>query len=154
MLNGKKTINTGIMREYKSPSTFKINTDRVAIFLGGDVTTDWRTEIIELYGNNNVDILNPVRKNGLNLQTESANNDIFYRQVNWELKYLNLADIVIINIAPYLDNDIGLLHLGLSTKFSDKVVVICPDDYSKRGYVELLCEYYNISLVNDINGLK
>ena len=59
-------------------------------------------------------------------------------------------------IVFFMDKDtkspITLLELGLHAK-SGNCCVYCPDGFWKKGNVDIICERYNIPMVENIDGL-
>ena len=47
---------------------------------------------------------------------------------------------------PKTKSPISLLELGLFSR-SDKLMVICPDGFWRKGNVDIVCEKYNIKNV-------
>ena len=45
--------------------------------------------------------------------------------------------------SPKTISPISLLEFGLHAR-SQKLIVICPDGYSRKGNVYIVCEHYNI----------
>ena len=65
---------------------------------------------------------------------------------------LEEADIIIMYFAPHSQSPISLLELGLYAK-TDKLMVVCPEGYWRKGNVDILAETYNIPMYEDLNQL-
>lgn len=124
------------------------------IFLAGTIdngqSENWQGEFINYMNKNydNIDIYNP-RRSFEFIKQESKE---FKEQVNWELKHLEKADIIIMNILNNSKSPISLLELGLYAT-SKKMLVICEPNFWRRGNVVMLCEKYNIPLYNHISEI-
>jgi hypothetical protein len=53
---------------------------------------------------------------------------------------------------PKTMSPISLLELGLHSK-SNKMVVMCPEGFWRKGNVDIVCEKYNIKQVKNIDEL-
>jgi hypothetical protein len=53
---------------------------------------------------------------------------------------------------PKTMSPISLLELGLQSK-SNKMVVMCPEGFWRKGNVDIVCEKYNIKQVKNIDEL-
>lgn len=78
---------------------------------------------------------------------ESIHNKQFAEQVNWELDSQEIADLIVMYFSPETKSPITLLELGL---FKNKpMVVCCPDGFWRKGNVEIVCDRFQIPLIND-----
>ena len=80
---------------------------------------------------------------------QEISNPQFREHVEWELDYLDRADV----IAMFFDKNgispISLLELGLYA-LSRKMVVCCPKGYWRRGNVQIICNRFGIQLVENL----
>ena len=81
---------------------------------------------------------------------QSIDNKQFNEQVTWELKAQEDADIIIMNFCADTKSPITLLELGLFAK-TGKVRVSCPDEFWRKGNVEMCCDRYNIPLYDNLD---
>lgn len=137
------------MKVFKAPE--KYPTDGVKVFLAGSIeqgkAEDWQTELTNRLKDANVTILNPRRDNWDDSLEQSINNKQFAEQVNWELDSQEIADLIVMYFSPETKSPITLLELGL---FKDKpMVVCCPDGFWRKGNVEIVCDRFQIPLIND-----
>lgn len=72
-------------------------------------------------------------------------------QVRWELDHLEEADMIIMYILGTSKSPISLLEMGLHAK-SDKMHVICEEDFYRYDNVRITCEYYGVPLYNDLES--
>lgn len=122
------------------------NRDQKSIFLAGSIENgtaeDWQHRCEKALGEQ-FDLFNPrVGYWDQNWKPESSN-VFFARQVNWELNGLEIADIILMNFCSGTKSPISLLEFGLMAP-SGKMVVVCPDDFWKKGNVDLVCQRFDI----------
>jgi len=140
------------MNVIKPPLTLKIG-DKKSIFLAGSIdngaATDWQAEAANLLSDLDIYVLNPRREEWDASWEQSADNPIFKEQVMWELNGLEKADVVLFNFLNNSQAPISLLELGLCSRKAN-VIVCCENDYWRRGNVEIVCENYDLKLVNGL----
>jgi hypothetical protein len=145
------------MRVIYPPESINLSTSEKAIFLAGSiengVAEDWQSLFIHHLRNTDWVILNPRRKAWDASWEQSLNNPLFVEQVNWELEGLEKAIIVVMNFIPNTFSPISLLEFGLYAH-SSKLVVCCPEGFWRKGNVDVVCQRYNITQVNDFEALK
>lgn len=71
-------------------------------------------------------------------------------QIKWEHKYLDMSDIIIMNILPNSKSPISLMEIGLYAN-SGKLLVFCRPEFYRYANVETVCKKYNIPLYNTNN---
>lgn len=59
----------------------------------------------------------------------------------WELKAMEMSDLILMNFLEDAKSPISLVELGLNT-MNKKLVVVCPDKFYKSQYIRTLCQYY------------
>lgn len=146
----------------KAPNKINPPQNYIKIFLGGSITSgnddgnmsvDWQTKFItEFESVKRVAFINPRRDTWDNSWVQSYDNPQFYQQVNWELKALESSDIIVMYLDPATKAPISLMELGLHAK-SKKLIVCCPDGFFRKGNVDIVCQYYNIPLVDNLDEL-
>jgi hypothetical protein len=99
-----------------------------------------------------ITIFNPRRKDWDSSWEQSIDNDNFRGQVEWELDGLEAADKIVVYIEPDTKSAITLMELGLHTN-SNKMCVCCPEGFYRKGNVDIVCNKYNIPMVDDVDGL-
>lgn len=143
---------------YKAPEKWPNIYNKAIIFLAGSIdmgkARDWQTEVTEkiLENDNDVIILNPRRDDWDDSWEQTIKNKQFRKQVEWELKGLDDADLVILVLTKDSKAPISLLELGLQAK-EGKVVVCCEDGFYRKGNIEIVCNKYNIPLYNTLEEL-
>jgi len=145
------------MSLYQPPANIALrNRERKSVFLAGSIemgkAENWQDEMGKYFHKEGWDVLNPRRDDWDSSWVQTFENAQFYQQVNWELNALEHADLIIMYFDPNTKSPISLLELGLFAR-SGKIRVVCPDGFWRKGNVEIVCNYYNIPLYNNINTL-
>jgi hypothetical protein len=134
------------MQIYTVPEPFKIN-GKFTVFLGGSIENgaaeEWQQEVIKELKWHDVNVLNPRRENWDPTWEQSKDNAQFRQQVEWELNGLGLADMIIMYLSPGTISPVSLLELGLYAK-SGKLLVFCPNDFTRAGNVHIVCEQNHV----------
>ena len=140
----------------KSPNVIPPEDNRLKIFLGGSIdmgkSENWQARIEKQLSNYNVVVLNPRREDWNTEWKPISTNKNFRKQVEWELSALEASDIIVMYFAPGSQSPISLLEFGLYAK-TDKLIVLCPDGFWRKGNVEIVSEKYNVPTVNTFNEL-
>jgi hypothetical protein len=143
--------------EIQAPN--KIEDDgRVKIFLAGSIemgkAEDWQKRIVKELGKYPIQFLNPRRDDWDSSWEQTKENEQFSEQVNWELDGLEASDFIILYFDPETKSPISLLELGIHACCNpDKLVVLCPDGFWRKGNVDITCEKYGVKQVNDFDEL-
>ncbi len=141
------------MTIFKPPHNIASRDNKKSIFLAGSIemgkAEDWQTNLANYFNDNNWNVFNPRRDDWDSSWTQEFENPQFYQQVNLELNALEQSDVVVMYFAPGTQSPISLLEMGLYAE-SGKLFVICPDGFWRKGNVEIVCNYYNISFSNTI----
>lgn len=145
------------MGVYKPPKNIaKRNRNRKSVFLAGSIemgkAEDWQTELSKRFHHMGYDVLNPRRDDWDSSWSQEFENAQFFQQVTWELNALENADLIIMYFAPETKSPISLLELGLFTQ-SNKISVVCPVGFWRKGNVDIVCQYYNIPLYENFETL-
>lgn len=144
------------MREIKSPADISFGGLK-SIFLGGSIemgtAEDWQTRLITELAEYDGIILNPRRDNWDPTWVQSIHNPKFKEQVNWELDAIGCASTVVFYFDPNTKSPITLMELGLAAASEANVIVCCPDGFWRKGNVEIICDRFEIPLVNTFEEL-
>ncbi|KAL4913388.1 hypothetical protein BDW62DRAFT_192705 [Aspergillus aurantiobrunneus] len=97
-----------------------------------------------------VKIYNPNRADWDSSWREDINFVPFRQQVEWELDKQDKADIIILFFHPATQAPISLLELGICAQVPGKAIVVCPEGYWKRGYVQVVCERFGVEMVGNV----
>jgi hypothetical protein len=132
------------------------------IFLAGSIemgkAENWQERIARELKDCQVNIFNPRRDDWDSSWTQSINDKNFNEQVTWEMDHLlDYCDIVVFYFDPKTQAPITLLELGLiagNSEYRNKqICVCCPDGFWRKGNVEMVCDRFNLQLVNDIDTM-
>ena len=126
------------------------------VFLAGSIemgkAEDWQKKIIEAIKNFKILVFNPRREEWDSSWEQTMDNPKFVEQVNWELEHLEIADLIVMYLAPGTISPISLLEFGLYAR-SGKLVIYCPDGFHRKGNIDVTCERYNIPQVENFEEL-
>ena len=141
--------------EYKAPNEYTLD-DRPCIFLAGSIemgaADNWQAYVKEKLSTKDVILLNPRRDSWDSSWEQRMRNPKFAEQVNWELDALEACDAILMYFDPNTKSPISLLELGLFASF-DKLIVCCPDGFWRKGNVEIVCDRYDVPMVETIDEL-
>lgn len=148
------------MPVFKPPQATYSSLDKTkkSIFLAGSIeqgaAVNWQAELSPIL-ENSFNVFNP-RRDKWNADWEQGfESPEFYQQVDWELRHLEMADIVLFYFAPSTLSPITLLELGIcAVSKPERCYVSCPEGYWRRGNVEMICERYHIQKLTDLNQMK
>ena len=142
--------------ELKSPRVYDFNLAWKKVFLAGSIemgsAIDWQQVIIDRLSTKDYIFFNPRRASWDSSWEQSIDNPVFKEQVDWELKHLEESDIIVMYFDPNTKSPISLLEFGLFAK-SGKLIVYCPDDFWRKGNVDVTCSRYNITTVSSLDDL-
>ena len=131
---------------------------RKTIFLAGSTSQvegeDWRQSLAASLHSQDVTIYNPYRAEWDSSWREDLAFAPYREQVEWELEKQDQADIVVVYFHPDTQAPVSLLELGLCARQPGKAIVCCPKGYCKRGNVEIVCERYDVRLVESFVDLR
>ena len=113
---------------------------------------DWQEEISELLKDEDVTLFNPRRDDWDSSWEQTIDNPNFKEQVEWEMDSMVKAKKIVFYMDEKTKSPITLLELGLHAK-DGKCCVYCPDGFWRKGNVEIVCDRYNIPMVDNIEGL-
>jgi hypothetical protein len=142
--------------EIQAPNEIPNVKTNTKIFLGGSIemgkAVNWQKALIERLRDEPITFINPRRDDWDSSWVQEITNPQFREQVEWELSGLEESDIIIMVFDPKTMSPISLLELGLHSK-SNKMVVMCPEGFWRKGNVDIVCEKYNIKQVKNIDEL-
>ncbi len=149
-------INAQHAQIIKAPEKLPQQDERIKIFLGGSIdmgtAEDWQQAVETDLAAYDVILLNPRRGDWNKDWKPVADEPEFRKQVEWELEALEVADYIIMYFAPASLSPISLLELGLYAR-SDKLMVVCPEGFWRKGNVDILSEKYQLENYKDLNSL-
>lgn len=123
-----------------------------SIFLAGSIemglAENWQEKIERILSDQEVNIFNPRRDDWDSSWNHTS--EQFNFQVNWEMNALEMVDIIFMYFSPDTKSPISLLELGLHAD-SRKMIVVCPDEFWRKGNVSVVCARYNIPMFNTLD---
>lgn len=144
------------MIHIKAPNDYERNEFPI-IFLAGSIdmgkAVEWQGEVADALKDYDIIILNPRRDDWDSSWEQKIENDKFREQVEWELRGMENADIIVYYFDPDGQAPITLLELGLHANDNKFKVVCCPDGFWRKGNVDIVCDRYNIDTVDDLSSL-
>jgi len=126
------------------------------IFLAGSIemgsAVDWQREVEEVFDKeifktDGCTVYNPRRINWDSSWKQSIENEQFKYQVEWELNKLYECGLILMYLDENTKSPISLLELGLYAQ-DTKLLVICGENFWRRGNVEVTCDFYEVPLHN------
>ena len=145
------------MEVIKAPENTSWNIqNHTTVFLAGSIemgkAEDWQAVIPELFKDRDkLTFLNPRRDDWDSSWEQKESNPQFSKQVNWEMDMLDACDIIFMYFSPETKSPISLLELGLYAK-SHKMIVCCPDEFWRKGNVDIACSRYGIPIYNTLEA--
>jgi len=112
----------------------------------------WQRRVEAALADLDVTIFNPRRDDWDSHWQQSIDHPQFRQQVEWELSAQERAALVAMYFAPHTKAPITLLELGLGAT-TGKLIVCCPDGFWRKGNVDVVCRYYGIPQVGDLDEL-
>jgi hypothetical protein len=129
---------------------------QLTIFLAGSIemgaAENWQ-EVIPNQFQDREDIifLNPRRDDWDSSWEQTEANPQFNEQVNWEMDMLDKCDIIFMYFSPGTKSPISLAELGLYAA-SGKMIVCCPDEFWRKGNVDVICSRYNVPIYSSLDS--
>jgi hypothetical protein len=136
----------------KPPSLIPFEDKRFKLFTAGSIDggncVEWAKQVEEKLKKHDIIIYNPRRDIWNPFLKQSANEPVFKEQVNWELDALNDSKMIIMYFHPGTMSPVSMLELGLHAH-KGNLLVCCPEDFYRRGNIEIVCDRYGVTMVND-----
>lgn len=127
---------------YVDPTTTRV------LFLAGSIEMDkavrWQDRVVLDLVSTEWTILNPRRDKWDGSMVQSIDNPAFVEQVEWEMRGMEIADTILFYFAPGTMSPISLLELGLHAQGDQRLVVVCPPGFWRKGNVDIVCRRYDI----------
>ena len=151
-----------MFKSVTAPEPYEMDDGNVLVFLGGSIemgaAEDWRTVVTKgMMDQPDVTILNPRRDDWDSSWVQDPTpGTMFHEQVTWELEAQEDADILVYYFDDNTKSPITLMELGMfaATHNRDKMVVVrCTDKFWKYGNVQIVCDKYDIPVVETMEEL-
>jgi len=139
---------------YKAPQHIN-NRDKTlkSVFLAGsiemDKAVDWQQQCEQVL-TKTFNVFNPRRQSWDSTWKQEITNPNFKEQVNWELDALEQANHIIMFFDGKTKSPISLLEFGLYAK-SKKLLVVCENNFWRKGNIDVVCEKYSIQQFQNLN---
>jgi hypothetical protein len=145
------------MKHIKSPELYYNDNGFIGdVFLGGSIemglAEPWQERLVNEFKDTDLRFLNPRRDDWDSSWVQEASNPQFSEQVNWELDALEYSDLIVFYFDPNTKSPITLMELGLVAGCGN-VIVCCPDGFWRKGNVEIVCQRYDLTLVDSFDEL-
>lgn len=141
-------------RQFKAPEPVTFKGKKV--FLAGSIdmgeAEDWQLTVTEALSDLDVAIMNPRRDDWDSSWEQDIDDPQFNEQVTWELDHQDDATLIVMYFDKAGKAPITLLELGLYAA-SGKVICCCPEGFWRRGNVQIVCDRYDIPLVDTLDEL-
>ena len=151
-----------------APSREPIRAGNKSVFLSGSTDykaanngIDWRAFLTDSLADlPDLTILNPYRPDWDESWTQDETYEPFVEQVNWELDMLDCADLIVVYFYPGTVAIISMLEFGLHAHSTcgdmpqKQVLVVCPDDYFKKGNISIVCKRLGIEMLDTEDELR
>ena len=127
----------------------KIESTGFKVFLGGAIdmgsAVNWQAHVIEVLSDQpNLVLLNPRRK--------EFTSETLDEQIKWELKALEMSDIVLIWFPVLSKAPISFLEAGMYIK-SGRLILGVEEGFYRQRNLELSCEYNNVPLFRNLGDI-
>lgn len=133
----------------------------LAVFLAGTIDNGkaepWAHLIADEFKDQAINFFDPRRAIWDGSMEQRARNPVFRHQVEWETAHLEGCDIPFFNfvggsLSPVTIGEINYVVASRAnaTVFRPMPIVVCPDDFWRKGNIELLCEAHDIIVHNDV----
>lgn len=137
------------------PRHFK---DKPSFFLAGSIEMgtagNWQQQVVCSLKDYDCIILNPRRDDWDATWVQSKDNPQFHEQVTWELQGQERAHHILMYFDPATKAPITLLEFGLGIMGAGgELVVACPEGFYRKGNVDIVCERYDVPMVDGVGGL-
>lgn len=140
----------------KPPTALDVYSDVFSVFLAGSIemgaAEDWQVVVEQRLADLDIVIYNPRRDDWDPTWEQRFDNPPFREQVLWELNALRRSSLIILYLSPGTKSPISLLELGLFAN-TDKLHVLCPDGFWRKGNVDIVCDVYGIRQYSDWDAL-
>lgn len=143
--------------EIQAPNPLQ-DDDRIKVFLAGSIemgkAEDWQKKCIEDLKDYPIQFLNPRRDDWDSSWKQTIEDKQFNEQVTWELDSLEKSDFIILYFDPATKSPISLLELGIHACCNpDKLLVLCPEGFWRKGNVDIVCERYDVKQFEKLEDL-
>jgi hypothetical protein len=138
------------MIEVKAPNLVDVSS--LMLFIAGTIDNgnshNWQKDLISrLQLPDFVTAINPRRDDWDSSWAQDYSDPKFKQQVDWELDYICMSDIVFFFIGKDSKSPISLMELGIASAARNRVIVFCEDGFYRKGNVDALCARFDLTTV-------
>ena len=131
------------------------------VFLAGSIeqgaAVEWQEQVAKTLEGRYV-VLNPRRDDWDSTWEQSRDNENFVEQVEWELRHISIADIVLFYFQAGTKSPISIGEFYfLLSHFSIgqcKMVVYVEEGFWRKGNIDVMCDIYGVPQVDSLLGLS
>ena len=146
-----------MITEYKPPQFVLPKETSVRLFLAGSIeqgsAEEWQQKVIndlnKYETKKDIEVFNPRRLQWDSSWPNDPAFEEFKNQVDWELNYLTIADVVFFWFDPNTKSPISLLELGIVLNSEQYVVIYCPKEFYRYGNVKITANYFGETVYTD-----
>jgi len=143
------------MNQIKAPNP--VDDSLATVFLAGSIemgaAENWQDRVVKMFEGTPWTILNPRRDDWDNSWEQSLQDKRFVQQVQWELRGLENCEWAIVYFSPETKAPITLLELGLLSQIDpNKVLVVCPKGFYRKGNVDVVCSRYDLRMFSTLEN--
>jgi len=113
---------------------------------------EWQKDFIAALSDKPIQFLNPRRDDWDSSWGQTMDDSNFVEQVQWELDSMEKSHMIVMVFDSNTLSPISMLELGLHAK-EQKLMVVCPDGFWKKGNIDVTCEFYGINQFNTMDEL-
>ncbi len=140
------------------PQPVPWDTLTTTLFLAGSIEQDraepWQARVAQALHGRDLTLLNPRRDAWDADWRQDIDDPDFRAQVEWELEGLERASWVLVYFDPRTRSPITLLELGLLAASRPRTLcVACPEGFWRRGNIQIVCQRYQIPLLDSLDEL-
>lgn len=128
-----------------------------SIFLAGSIeqgkAIEWQKQIVEELYHHSGTIYNPRRSDYDVTQKQDINNEYFFKQVSWEMKYIRESTFLIFYFQKDTLSPITIGELYYCAASGKKCIVCCEEGFWRKGNIDIVCYEHNIPQVSSLQEL-
>lgn len=142
--------------EIQAPNQTPMEDGYLKVFLAGSIemgeAEEWQSKMIKELDDKKIMFLNPRRDDWDSSWEQVMGDNEFTEQVTWELEKLDEADMIVVYFDPNTKSPVTMAELGLHAH-DNKMVVLCPEGFWRKGNVDIICDKYNVEQVDNFDAL-
>lgn len=148
------------MIEHKAPNVlnFTGNKTRPRLGIFGSIEQGkaslWQSKVLGFLKCYDIDVYNPRREFWDPTWEQTADNEQFKAQIEWELEVLTNVDVAIFYFEAETRSPVTLVEFGLSIPVNmGDTIVCCQDNYWRKGVIDITCKKFGIHQEKNLEDL-